>query len=43
MADVGKATTEILNYLYELVHRKIGFIGNDTMAVGSYKAISEFN
>lgn len=27
MADVGKATTEILNYLYELGHRKIGFIG----------------
>lgn len=27
MADVGKATTEILRYLYDLGHRKIGFIG----------------
>lgn len=27
MADVGKATTEILTYLYKLGHRKIGFIG----------------
>ncbi|NOV79185.1 DNA-binding LacI/PurR family transcriptional regulator [Clostridium saccharobutylicum] len=27
MADIGKATTEILNYLYKLGHRRIGFIG----------------
>jgi LacI family transcriptional regulator len=27
LPDVGKATTETLNYLYELGHRKIGFIG----------------
>lgn len=27
MADMGKSTTKILNYLYELGHRKIGFIG----------------
>ena len=27
LADIGKATNEILNYLYELGHRKIGFIG----------------
>ena len=27
MVDLSKATIEILNYLYELGHRKIGFIG----------------
>ena len=27
LADIGKSTIEILNYLYELGHRKIGFIG----------------
>ena len=27
MADLGKSTNKILNYLYELGHRKIGFIG----------------
>lgn len=27
MADIGRSTIEILNYLYELGHREIGFIG----------------
>lgn len=27
MVDIGKSTIQILNYLYELGHRKIGFIG----------------
>ena len=27
LADIGKSTIKILNYLYELGHRKIGFIG----------------
>ena len=27
MADIGKSTTKILSYLYEIGHRKIGFIG----------------
>jgi LacI family transcriptional regulator len=31
MADVGKATTEILRYLYNLGHRKIGFIGGKNL------------
>ena len=31
VVDLGKATTEILEYLYKLGHRKIGFIGGNKL------------
>ena len=31
LSDLGKSTTKILNYLYELGHRKIGFIGGKNL------------
>ena len=37
MADIGKSTTKILNYLYELGHRKIGFIGGKKLEDLSYE------
>lgn len=39
MADIGKATTKVLNYLYELGHRKIGFIGGNKLDDIDYKDI----
>ncbi|WP_297427442.1 LacI family DNA-binding transcriptional regulator [Clostridium sp.] len=36
-ADLGKATIEILDYLYELGHRKIGFIGGKKLETIDYK------
>lgn len=39
MADLGKSTTKILNYLYELGHRKIGFIGGKRLEGLSYEKI----
>ncbi|AWK52733.1 LacI family transcriptional regulator [Clostridium beijerinckii] len=39
MADIGKSTTKILNYLYELGHRKIGFIGGKRLEDLSYENI----
>lgn len=37
MADIGKATNQILSYLYELGHRKIGFIGGKKLEDKEYK------
>lgn len=37
MADIGKATSKILNYLYELGHRKIGYIGGKKLESIDYK------
>jgi LacI family transcriptional regulator len=39
MADIGKATTEVLSYAYELGHRKIGFIGGKKLEDIDYKDI----
>lgn len=39
MADMGKATTQILSYLYELGHRKIGFIGGKKLENIDYKDV----
>jgi LacI family transcriptional regulator len=39
MADLEKATVEILNYLYGLGHRKIGFIGGKKLIDINYKDI----
>jgi len=39
MADIGKSTTKILNYLYELGHRKIGFIGGKRLEELYYENI----
>ena len=39
MADIGKATTKVLNYLYELGHREIGFIGGKKLEDIDYKDI----
>ena len=36
MADIGKATNQILSYLYELGHRKIGFIGGKKLEDKEY-------
>jgi LacI family transcriptional regulator len=37
MADLGKATYEILDYLYSLGHRKIGFIGGNKLECIDYR------
>ncbi|WP_271808660.1 LacI family DNA-binding transcriptional regulator [Clostridium beijerinckii] len=37
MADLGKATYEILDYLYSLGHRKIGFIGGKKLECIDYR------
>ena len=39
IADIGKSTTKVLNYLYELGHRKIGFIGGKKLEDLSYENI----
>jgi LacI family transcriptional regulator len=39
IADIGKATIRVLNYLYELGHRKIGFIGGKKLEDLSYENI----
>jgi len=39
MADIGKATNEVLRYLYELGHRKIGFIGGKILTDIDYKDV----
>lgn len=39
MVDIGKSTIEILDYLYELGHRKIGFIGGKSPESFSIKNI----
>jgi len=39
IADIGKSTIRVLNYLYELGHRKIGFIGGKKLEDLSYENI----
>lgn len=39
MANLGRATNEILHYLYELGHRKIGFIGGKKLDKVDYRDV----
>ncbi|MFW2487740.1 LacI family DNA-binding transcriptional regulator [Clostridium chromiireducens] len=39
MADLGRSTNEILHYLYELGHRKIGFIGGKKLEQIDYRDV----
>lgn len=39
MADIGKATTQILSYLYELGHSRIGFIGGKKLEDKEHKDV----